>query len=136
MARGFSLIELLVSLAIAATLVALVGPLGYRSVERAQLQTEMVALKRWLDRQGHDAFIAGSQVQVVWVDEKTLVAHHGKASVRTRQLNHLRRVAEAPSPIFFSSSGIPSKPTIDLRDAEDRHLTIKLAGALSARSGY
>jgi prepilin-type N-terminal cleavage/methylation domain-containing protein len=136
MVRGFSLIELLVSLAIAATLVALVGPLGYRSVERAQLQTEMVALKRWLDRQGHDAFIAGSQVQILWLDEKTLAAHHGNANIQTRHLDHLRGVADASEVIYFSSSGIPSRPFIDLRDTKGRPLKVTLAGALSVRSGY
>jgi prepilin-type N-terminal cleavage/methylation domain-containing protein len=132
--RGFSLIELLVVLAISSTLVVIVGPLGYQSIERVKKQTELVALQRWYDRMGYKAFIRGHSVTLDLVDEERLTAVS-----RTFGVVGERKIADifpVGDPIVFSSSGIPSRNKLLLKDASGRSYEMAVAGALSVRSGY
>lgn len=132
--RGFSLVELLVVLAISSTLVAIVGPLGYQSIERVKRQTELVALQRWYDRMGYKAFIRGHSVTLHFVDGERLVAVSRKFGVVGEK--KVADIFPIGDPIVFSSSGIPSRNKLLLKDASGRSYEIAVAGALSVRSGY
>lgn len=133
-ARGFSLIELLVSLTIITSLLALVGPLGYRSVERAKAQTELVSFQRWLDRQGHDAFIRGNKIDIDWVSERTVIASVREREVGSKTLENLKNLKQ--DPFSFSVSGIPSRRSIDLQYDVGGTVKLTVTGALSTRSAY
>ncbi|MDB2380687.1 type II secretion system GspH family protein [Luminiphilus sp.] len=131
---GFSLIELLVVLAIASTLVALVGPASYRSIERARTQTELVAIQRWYDRMGYNAFIRGESVRVEWKSPQTIVAISDNELVGEKNTQFV--TADYQGYVVFTPAGIPSRSQISLVDQSGRGFDLTLAGSLSLRSAY
>ena len=132
--KGFTLVELLVVLAISGTLLALVAPLGFRSVERVQVQTELVSIQRWYDRIGYLAFIRGEDISVEWVGEGEIVASVAREILVGRRVDRLEPVDQAP--ILFTSAGIPNKQSISLKSSQGVTYEVVLAGALSSRSAY
>lgn len=126
--------ELLVVLAISGTLLALVGPLGFRSVERVQVQTELVSLQRWYNRIGYLAFIRGENILVEWASEDEIVASVAREILVSRRVDRIKPVDKAP--IVFTSAGIPNKQYIILKSSQDVTHEVKLAGMLSSRSSY
>ena len=132
--RGFSLIELLVVLSIAAALMALVGPLGVRSLERTQAQSEMVSLQRWYDHLGYQAFIRGKVITIKWQGNDRVAAKMGKKPLEERQLEFLR--SEDQRELIFNKSGVPSHASIAVVGPSGRQFDIPIAGLLSIRSAY
>lgn len=132
--HGFTLIELLVVLAIAGTLLALVGPLGYQSVERVRTQTELVALQRWYDRVGYLAFIRGVGVSVTWQGDSDVIATTRDLVIAEKQLTRLSPVDT--SPIVFTSAGMPNRRALTFEAAQGTTHTVELNGVLSLRSAY
>jgi prepilin-type N-terminal cleavage/methylation domain-containing protein len=133
--RGFSLVELLVVLAIAASLVALVGPLGFSTVERARAQTELVSIQRWYDRMGYTAFIRSDPVYIEWSSDGVAVARTGSDEVvGEKDISLLSFSSDAP--VTFNSSGVPSQASITFLSRSGRQYAIDLSGALSVRSAY
>ena len=131
---GFSLVELLVVLALASILIALVGPLGFESVERVRTQSEVVAIQRWYNRMGYSAFIRGQRIEVKRQGDRRLVAYLGADLFSQRDVSRLDLVG-API-IVFSSAGIPSQDEIALTSNTGRVFELTLSGALSVRSAY
>jgi prepilin-type N-terminal cleavage/methylation domain-containing protein len=131
---GFSLVELLVVLALASVLIALVGPLGFQSVERVKTQSEVVAIQRWYNRMGHAAFIRGQSIAVKRQGDSRLVAYLGPEPFSQRNVERLDLVG-APV-IVFSSAGIPSRDQISFTSSAGRVFELPLMGALSVRSAY
>lgn len=132
--HGFTLVELLVVLAIAGTLLALVGSLGYQSVERAKTQTELVALQRWYDRVGYLAFIRGVGVSVTWQGDSDVIATTPELVIADKQLTRLSPVDK--SPMVFTSAGMPSRRAVIFETAQGTTHTVELTGMLSLRSAY
>ena len=132
--QGFSLIELLVVLAIAGTLLALVGPLGYQSVERVRTQTELVALQRWYDRVGYLAFIHGTGVSVTWQGDSDVIAMARELVIAEKQVARLSPVDK--SPIVFTSAGMPNRRAVTFETEQGNTHTVELTGVLSLRSAY
>ena len=132
--RGFSLVELLVVLAVASVLMALVGPLGFESVERVKTQTEVVAIQRWYNKMGHTAFIQGQSIEVRAQDGGQLVAIMGEEVVGDQRLNRLS-FTEGNN-LVFSASGIPSRSQLALSNKTGQVFNIEISGALSVRSAY
>jgi|GEM_PF-909947 len=56
---GFTLIELMIVLAIVALLLTMVGPLAINSLEKAQARQEMLTIKNWLRKISYRAFNTG-----------------------------------------------------------------------------
>ena len=131
---GFSLVELLVVLALASVLVALVGPLGFRSVERVKTQSEVVAIQRWYNRMGYSAFIRGESIEVKRQGDSRLVAYLGAEIFSQRDVARLDLVTFPV--IVFSSAGIPSRDQITLTSDTGRVFELPLSGVLSVRSAY
>lgn len=132
--EGFTLIELLVVLAIAGTLLAIVGPLGYQSVERVRTQTELVALQRWYNRVGYLAFIRGVGVAVTWQGDSDVIATTRDLVIAEKQLTRLSPVDQ--SPIVFTSAGMPNTRVVTFETAQGKTHTVELNGVLSLRSAY
>jgi prepilin-type N-terminal cleavage/methylation domain-containing protein len=62
--RGFTLVELLVVLAILGMLVALVAPLGVRQMDKARAQEEWLVLQRTVEGLAFRAFAQGQDMQI------------------------------------------------------------------------
>lgn len=131
---GFSLVELLVVLALASILIALVGPLGFESVERVRTQSEVVAIQRWYNRMGYSAFIRGQSIEVKRQGDSRLIAYLDAEIFSQRDVSRLDLMG-API-IVFSSAGIPSLDQIVLTSNTGRVFELSLSGALSVRSAY
>ena len=59
---GFTLVEILVVLALSAVLIALVAPLGVAQVEKAEAQSEWLTLERQISKLSMDAFLRSNFV--------------------------------------------------------------------------
>lgn len=57
--KGFTLIELMIVMAIVALLMGMVGPLAINSLEKAEAKQEMLSLKNWLKKISARAFYTG-----------------------------------------------------------------------------
>lgn len=62
--RGFTLVELLVVMAIVGTLLSLVGPLAIDSLSKAQARTELLGLQTWLKYQSKKAYVTGQPIKL------------------------------------------------------------------------
>lgn len=62
--RGFTLIEIMITLALMGTVFALVGPLIYQQVERSQASAEFIEARLFLQNSGRLAFLRGSAVRI------------------------------------------------------------------------
>ena len=132
--KGFSLVELLVVIAIAATLLSLVAPLGLQTVESVRSHTELVAVQRWVNRQGYSAFIRGEAVFIEIGDERRITASIDGEIVSMKQLDRLR-VTNLEA-FFFSSAGVPSRRELSFITDSGRVVNTAIAGALLPGSGY
>lgn len=56
---GFTLIELMIVMAISALLVGMVGPLAMNSVDKANARQELLTVKNWLNKVSHRSFYTG-----------------------------------------------------------------------------
>ena len=61
---GFTLIELMIVMSIVALLIAIVGPLAIKSLEKAQAKQELLTLKIWLKQISYRAYIGGQNLQL------------------------------------------------------------------------
>jgi len=62
--QGFTLIELMVVMAIAAVLITMVGPLAINTLEKAQAKQEMLTMKNWFRKISYRAFSTGQAYQL------------------------------------------------------------------------
>ncbi len=78
--RGFTLLEILLVMALFSTVIALVAPLGSAQVEKAQAQSEWLTLERHVGGLSLDAFLRGDFV-VLYADGQRLSweSDHGEA---------------------------------------------------------
>ncbi len=63
-ARGFTLVEILIVIAILGLLVGLVGPITVERMQKAQAQTEWLEVERGLRGLGFRAFAEGREVEL------------------------------------------------------------------------
>jgi prepilin-type N-terminal cleavage/methylation domain-containing protein len=61
---GFTLIELMVVMAIVALLMSMVGPLAINAVDKANARQEMLTMKNWLRKISYRAFATGNSYQL------------------------------------------------------------------------
>jgi len=62
--KGFTLIELMVVMAIVAVLMAMVGPLAINTLDKAQAKQEMLTMKNWFRKISYRAFSTGTAYQL------------------------------------------------------------------------
>lgn len=62
--KGFTLIELMVVMAIVALLLTMVGPLAIGAVDKANAKQEMLTMKNWLKKISYRAFATGQKYQL------------------------------------------------------------------------
>ena len=68
--RGFTLIELMVVMAIVALLLTMVGPLAINAVDKANAKQEMLNMKNWLRKISYRAFATGNSYQLKLTGKK------------------------------------------------------------------
>ncbi|MGL1957063.1 MAG: type II secretion system GspH family protein [Colwellia sp.] len=68
--KGFTLIELMVVMAIVALLMTMVGPLAINTVEKANAKQEMLTMKNWLKKISYRAFATGNKYQLILSGQK------------------------------------------------------------------
>jgi prepilin-type N-terminal cleavage/methylation domain-containing protein len=61
---GFTLVELMIVMAIVALLLTLVGPLAINNLEKAQAKQEMLSVKNWLRKLSYQSFLTGKKIKL------------------------------------------------------------------------
>ena len=113
--RGFTLVELLVVLAILGFVIALVGPLTVDRIDKARAQEEWLVLDRTVRGLAFRAFADGKDVELR--GEGTLLTWKlGNAEARSLNLAHL--FFDSPQVVRINPNGV----------AEPRSLTLRQAG--------
>jgi prepilin-type N-terminal cleavage/methylation domain-containing protein len=59
--KGFTLIELMIVMAIVSLLLGLVGPLAINNLEKANAKQELLTIKNWLTKISYRAFHTGKE---------------------------------------------------------------------------
>ena len=75
---GFTLIELMVVMAIVALLMTMVGPLAINNLEKAQAKQEMLSLKNWFRKISARAFYTGQEHVVKLAGKKVMLYVRGQ----------------------------------------------------------
>ena len=68
--RAFTLIELMVVMAIVALLMTMVGPLAINTLDKAQAKQEMLTMKNWFRKISYRAFTTGHSYQLLLAGKK------------------------------------------------------------------
>jgi prepilin-type N-terminal cleavage/methylation domain-containing protein len=113
--RGFTLVELLVVLAILGFVIALVGPLTVDRIDKARAQQEWLVLDRTVRGLAFRAFADGKDVELRG-EGTQFTWKLGDAEARSLDLAHL--FFDSPQVVLINPNGV----------AEPRSLTLRQAG--------
>ena len=114
---GFSLIELLIVITLMSLILGLVAPLGFNMVQKAQAQTEYLALQQKVFGFSNQAFVSGHIVELQFAQESMTVIRHRYQQESSRfSEKHVFDYIEVsqPSRVLFNRNGIASVPSIDI----------------------
>ena len=112
--RGFTLVELLVVLAILGFVIALVGPLTVDRIDKARAQEEWLVLDRTVRGLAFRAFADGKDVELR--GEGTLLTWKlGDAEARPLNLAHL--FFDSPQVVLINPNGVAEPGSLTLRQA-------------------
>ena len=120
--RGFTLVELLVVLAILGLVVALVGPLTADRLDKARAQEEWLVLERTVSGLAFRAFAEGRPVELQ-AEGSRLTWRVAGADERALPLKHL--FFDSAQTVQINANGIasPAQLTV-LRDGRERRLEL------------
>ena len=118
--HGFTLIELMVVMAIVALLLTMVGPLAINAVDKANAKQEMLTMKNWLRKISYRAFATGKQYQLKLAGKKAELFTIEKG---IEQSNHNQQVTPLithsfeslffqPQVLIYNDKGFVSPTTI------------------------
>jgi prepilin-type N-terminal cleavage/methylation domain-containing protein len=96
-ARGFTLIELMVVIAIMSLLMSLVGPLVVNSLQKAQAKVEVMTIKRWAKHISYRAFLTQSDLILVLEGKSVLLKDRKDRVIKSLDFEYL----------FFQPQNIP-----------------------------
>jgi prepilin-type N-terminal cleavage/methylation domain-containing protein len=112
--RGFTLVELLVVLAILGFVIALVGPLTVDRIDKARAQEEWLVLDRTVRGLAFRAFADGKDVELRG-EGTQLTWKLGNAEARSLNLAHL--FFDSPQVVLINSNGVAEPGSLTLRQA-------------------
>ena len=124
--RGFTLVELLVVLAILGFVVALVGPLTADRLDKARAQEEWIILDRTVRGLAFRAFADGRDVELRG-EGTQLTWKLGKDDAQSLTLAHL--FFDTPQVVVINSNGVAEPGRMTLRQA-GRERSLELNGWL------
>jgi prepilin-type N-terminal cleavage/methylation domain-containing protein len=119
--RGFTLVELLIVMAIMSLILSIVGPLTVKIVDKAQAQSELITLKNAIHKLSYKAF-ASATPYTLTLSSKTLKLESQRSNLSTHRFEYL---SFAEQVITFNSRGYPSPETVNVF-LLDRNETINL----------
>ena len=108
--QGFTMIELLVVLAIVATVIGLVGPLTIESIGKYQSKVEMVEVKAVISRFSNIAFLRGERVHLIFREHSITKEKDGEIEDSFTFDN----LYFYPTELSFNQSGVPDISEIKL----------------------
>lgn len=111
--KGFTLIELMVVIALMTTILALVAPMGLNMVDKARGQTEFIQLQTLLKKYSHSSFLTASTVEIAILETSIIMSHPSYPSVQTN-FDYLMFIDE-DSTLTFNRNGLPSKRKINVQ---------------------
>lgn len=122
---GFTMIELLIVMAIVSSLMALVGPLVIDSYEKAQAKVEMQQLNNYISRLSYGAFADG-QAKVIRLEGKQATIFNDSDEQPSREFL-FEHLFFQPQEIYLNTNGFTVTRTVDVQiRGKTRVLTIEL----------
>ena len=112
--RGFTLVELLVVLAILGFVIALVGPLTVDRIDKARAQEEWLVLDRTVRGLAFRAFADGRDVELRGEGTR-FTWKLGDAEARSLDLAHL--FFDSPQVVLINPNGVAEPGSLTLRQA-------------------
>jgi prepilin-type N-terminal cleavage/methylation domain-containing protein len=108
--NGFTLVELLVVVAIVAILSTLVAPAAYRQVERARGQAEWASIKRELESVSKAAFFRSDRVKIEF-DGATVRFSYSTGDRREHKLRHV--FFESGQTVWVNTNGVATPNNVN-----------------------
>jgi prepilin-type N-terminal cleavage/methylation domain-containing protein len=112
--RAFTLIELLVVFSILGLLVALVGPLGVRQMDKARAQEQWLVLQRTVEGLGFRAFVQGRELRLD-ANGTELTWQTGDQPPHVMVLDRL--FFDPPQVVLINSHGLATPETLQVRQS-------------------
>ena len=116
-ARGFTLVEMLIVIAIVGVLVSLVAPMGVRQVDKARAQEEWLIVERTIASLAFRAFAEGRAVDLE-ARGKELVWQIGNDPPRRLALAHL--FFDPNQHVMIDANGLADHDAIEVLQASRR----------------
>ncbi|WP_448546871.1 type II secretion system protein [Thalassotalea fusca] len=125
--KGFTLIELMIVMAIVSLLMGLVGPLAISSVEKARTKEELLSVKHWLSRISAEAYYSGQEKCLIFQGKEVLVTRckEGESSAKSITFEYL---FFQPQTLQFNTNGFafPNELIADYRGKSATYLLDRL----------
>jgi len=115
--NGFTLIELMVVLAIMGTAFALVGPNIMKSYDKIKVQTDIVDLNETLKKISYKAFINGRKVIVKFSADKIAYQYVGNFEIHYKNYSFIRFTTQE---LKFTEAGFTDSTHIDVLIANEK----------------
>lgn len=105
---GFTLVELMIVMAIVGLLVSLVGPLTIDALSRAHARSELLTIKSWFKFQSQKAFVSGTQMDFIFKQSSI----HQLVNTQVILVKKFDYVSFQPQNITYNRQGILDKNTL------------------------
>lgn len=119
--KGFTLVELLIVMAIMSLILSIVGPLTVKIVDKTQAQSEFISLKNAVNKVSYKAF-ASATPYVLTFDNRTL---NLESKNSTPSIHRFEYISFPQQVITFNSRGYPSPESLNV-SMQGRDETINL----------
>jgi prepilin-type N-terminal cleavage/methylation domain-containing protein len=108
LSKGFTLVELLIVMAIMSLILSIVGPLTVKMVDKAQAQSELITLKNAIHKLSYKAF-ASATPYTLTLNSKILRLESERSNPSIHRFEYL---SFSDQVITFNSRGYPSPETL------------------------
>lgn len=125
--RAFSLIELMVVIAIMSTLMAIVGPLAINSLEKADAKQEIITLKKWGDAISQRAFLSHQKMTLELKGRQATLLSGDNEVIQKKEFDVL---FFQPQTITFSRNGFSKTSSIEYQRGESKFIVPLTLGAI------